>query len=225
MPGADVRWVRGGCRIHAAACDRWTCEFGPRRRQFAFTLLPRVTKSGASPRRRGSLRKATGDGMSAVRTGEGEGARQPTAPWPSSSACPSTSRSRLSPTWLASSPAVSRSAAGKPRTPRSPRRLALFSALMCAAPAVSRPAAGSGRPPAYGGTCAASWLPVALLLPPLYALAAPSALGLLSYLSQTGRGCTGGYSAARRSACPARLPRRCSAGSCRRQGRARPRPG
>jgi diguanylate cyclase (GGDEF)-like protein len=64
----------------------------------------------------------------------------------------------------------------------------LFTALLCCGGVCVEASGRLGQPTGvWRDLLSAWWLPVALLLPPLYALAAPSALGLLSYL-RVGRG-------------------------------------
>jgi diguanylate cyclase (GGDEF)-like protein len=59
----------------------------------------------------------------------------------------------------------------------------LFTALMCCGAVCVEASGRLGQPTGvWRDLLSAWWLPVALLLPPLYALVAPSALGLLSYL-------------------------------------------
>src|ERR1700761_1333234 len=68
-------------------------------------------------------------------------------------------------------------------TPVTAGDFALFSALMCCGACCVEASGRLGQPTGvWRDLLSAWWLPVALLLPPLYALAAPSALGLLSYL-------------------------------------------
>ena len=68
-------------------------------------------------------------------------------------------------------------------TPVTGGDFALFSALMCCGACCVEASGRLGQPTGvWRDLLSAWWLPVALLLPPLYALAAPSALGLLSYL-------------------------------------------
>jgi diguanylate cyclase (GGDEF)-like protein len=59
----------------------------------------------------------------------------------------------------------------------------LFTALMCCGAVCVEASGRLGQPTGvWRDLLSAWWLPIALLLPPLYALVAPSALGLLSYL-------------------------------------------
>jgi diguanylate cyclase (GGDEF)-like protein len=68
-------------------------------------------------------------------------------------------------------------------TPVTAGDFALFSALMCCGACCVEASGRLGQPTGvWRDLLSAWWLPVALLLPPLYALAAPSALGLLGYL-------------------------------------------
>ena len=68
-------------------------------------------------------------------------------------------------------------------TPVTAGDFALFSALMCCGAFCVEASGRLGQPTGvWRDLLSAWWLPVALLLPPLYALAAPSALGLLGYL-------------------------------------------
>jgi diguanylate cyclase (GGDEF)-like protein len=69
------------------------------------------------------------------------------------------------------------------RTPLSSSELALFAALMCCGAICVEATRRLGRPAGVSrDLLSAWWLPVALLLPPVYALAAPAVLGLLFYL-------------------------------------------
>ena len=69
------------------------------------------------------------------------------------------------------------------RTPLTSGDLALFAALMCCGAICVEASGRLGQPTGvWRDLLSAWWLPVALLLPPLYALAAPAVLGLLSYL-------------------------------------------
>jgi diguanylate cyclase (GGDEF)-like protein len=68
-------------------------------------------------------------------------------------------------------------------TPVTAGDFALFSALMCCGAVCVEASGRLGQPTGvWRDLLSAWWLPVALLLPPLYALAAPSVLGLLSYI-------------------------------------------
>jgi diguanylate cyclase (GGDEF)-like protein len=68
-------------------------------------------------------------------------------------------------------------------TPVTSGDFTLFAALMCCGAACVEASGRLGQPTgAWRDLLAAWWLPVALLLPPLYALAAPAVLGLLSYV-------------------------------------------
>jgi len=74
------------------------------------------------------------------------------------------------------------------RTPLRAGDFSLFTALLCCGAVCVEASGRLGQPTGvWRDLLSAWWLPVALLLPPLYALAAPSALGLLSYL-RVGRG-------------------------------------
>jgi hypothetical protein len=69
------------------------------------------------------------------------------------------------------------------RTPITAGDFALFTALMCCGAVCVEASGRLGQPTGvWRDLLSAWWLPVALLLPPLYALAAPSALGLLGYM-------------------------------------------
>lgn len=68
------------------------------------------------------------------------------------------------------------------RSPKNASELALFAALMCCGAICIEGARRLGRPTGVTrDLLSAWWLPVALLLPPVYALAAPAVLGLLCY--------------------------------------------
>ena len=68
-------------------------------------------------------------------------------------------------------------------TPITAGDFALFTALMCCGAVCVEASGRLGQPTGvWRDLLSAWWLPVALLLPPLYALAAPSALGLLGYM-------------------------------------------
>jgi diguanylate cyclase (GGDEF)-like protein len=74
------------------------------------------------------------------------------------------------------------------RTPVTAGDFSLFTALLCCGGVCVEASGRLGQPTGvWRDLLSAWWLPVALLLPPLYALAAPSALGLLGYL-RVGRG-------------------------------------
>ncbi len=69
------------------------------------------------------------------------------------------------------------------RTPLVGGELSLFAALMCCGAICVEATRRLGQPTGvWRDLLSAWWLPVALLLPPLYALAAPAVLGLLSYV-------------------------------------------
>src|ERR1700761_6356143 len=69
------------------------------------------------------------------------------------------------------------------RTPVTGGNITLFAALMCCGAVCVEATRRLGRPTGvWRDLLSAWWLPVALLLPPLYALVAPAVLGLLSYL-------------------------------------------
>ena len=69
------------------------------------------------------------------------------------------------------------------RTPLTSGELALFAALMCCGAICVEATRRLGQPTGvWRDLLSAWWIPVALLLPPLYALAAPAVLGLLSYI-------------------------------------------
>src|SRR3984957_7743967 len=69
------------------------------------------------------------------------------------------------------------------RTPITSGELALFAALMCCGAICVEATRRLGQPTGvWRDLLSAWWIPVALLLPPLYALAAPAVLGLLIYL-------------------------------------------
>jgi diguanylate cyclase (GGDEF)-like protein len=68
-------------------------------------------------------------------------------------------------------------------TPLTSGDLSLFAALMCCGAVCVEASGRLGRPTGvWRDLLSAWWLPVALLLPPLYALAAPAVLGLLSFV-------------------------------------------
>ena len=68
-------------------------------------------------------------------------------------------------------------------TPVTGGDLTLFAALMCCGAICVEASGRLGQPTGvWRDLLSAWWLPVALLLPPLYALAAPAVLGLLSYV-------------------------------------------
>ncbi len=69
------------------------------------------------------------------------------------------------------------------RTPQSASDLALFAALTCCGAICIEATRRLGQPAGVTrDLLSAWWLPVALLLPPVYALAAPAVLGLLCYV-------------------------------------------
>src|ERR1700742_2632962 len=69
------------------------------------------------------------------------------------------------------------------RTPVTGGEVTLFVALMCCGAICVEATRRLGQPSGvWRDLLAAWWLPVALLLPPLYALAAPAGLGLLTYV-------------------------------------------
>lgn len=69
------------------------------------------------------------------------------------------------------------------RTPGNASDLALFAALMCCGAICIEATRRLGQPASVTrDLLSAWWLPVALLLPPVYALAAPAVLGLLFYV-------------------------------------------
>jgi diguanylate cyclase (GGDEF)-like protein len=69
------------------------------------------------------------------------------------------------------------------RTPLTSGELTLFGALMCCGAICVEATRRLGQPTGvWRDLLSAWWIPVALLLPPLYALAAPAVLGLLIYL-------------------------------------------
>jgi len=69
------------------------------------------------------------------------------------------------------------------RTPLTSGELTLFAALMCCGAICVEATRRLGQPTGvWRDLLSAWWIPVALLLPPLYALAAPGVLGLLIYL-------------------------------------------
>lgn len=69
------------------------------------------------------------------------------------------------------------------RTPVAAGDVALFAALMCCGAICVEATRRLGQPTGvWRDLLSAWWLPVALLLPPLYALAAPAVLGLLVYV-------------------------------------------
>ena len=69
------------------------------------------------------------------------------------------------------------------RTPLTSGELTLFAALMCCGAICVEATRRLGQPTGvWRDLLSAWWIPVALLLPPLYALAAPAVLGLLIYL-------------------------------------------
>src|SRR6201996_6364350 len=69
------------------------------------------------------------------------------------------------------------------RTPVTGGEVTLLVALMCCGAVCVEATRRLGRPTGvWRDLLSAWWLPVALLLPPLYALVAPAVLGLLSYL-------------------------------------------
>jgi diguanylate cyclase (GGDEF)-like protein len=69
------------------------------------------------------------------------------------------------------------------RTPPSVSSLAVFAALMCCGAICVEATRRLGQPTGVSrDLLSAWWLPVALLLPPVYALAAPAILGLLLYV-------------------------------------------
>jgi diguanylate cyclase (GGDEF)-like protein len=69
------------------------------------------------------------------------------------------------------------------RTPVTVGDFSLFTALMCCGAVCVEASGRLGQPTGvWRDLLSAWWLPVALLLPPLYALVAPLALGLLSYM-------------------------------------------
>jgi diguanylate cyclase (GGDEF)-like protein len=69
------------------------------------------------------------------------------------------------------------------RTPKNASELALFAALMCCGAICVEASRRLGQPTGVTrDLLSAWWLPVALLLPPTYALAAPAVLGLLFYV-------------------------------------------
>jgi len=69
------------------------------------------------------------------------------------------------------------------RTPANAGELALFGALMCCGAVCVEATRRLGQPTGVSrDLLSAWWLPVALLLPPVYALAAPAVLGLLLYV-------------------------------------------
>jgi diguanylate cyclase (GGDEF)-like protein len=69
------------------------------------------------------------------------------------------------------------------RTPVAAGDFSLFTALMCCGAACVEASGRLGQPTgAWRDLLSAWWMPVTLLLPPLYALAAPFVLGLLGYL-------------------------------------------
>ena len=69
------------------------------------------------------------------------------------------------------------------RTPLTSGDLTLFAALMCCGAICVEATRRLGQPTGvWRDLLSAWWIPVALLLPPLYALAAPAVLGLLIYL-------------------------------------------
>jgi len=68
-------------------------------------------------------------------------------------------------------------------TPLRPGHLALFAALLAATVVCIEAMRRLGRPPGVSrDLLSAWWLPIALLLPPLYALLAPFAIGTVLYL-------------------------------------------
>ncbi|MGH3251417.1 MAG: GGDEF domain-containing protein, partial [Trebonia sp.] len=68
-------------------------------------------------------------------------------------------------------------------TPVTDGDITLFAALMCCGAICVEASGRLGQPTgAWRDLLSAWWLPVALLLPPLYALAAPALLGLLSHV-------------------------------------------
>ena len=68
-------------------------------------------------------------------------------------------------------------------TPLTSGDLSLFAALMCCGAVCVEASSRLGQPTGvWRDLLSAWWLPVALLLPPLYALAAPAVLGLLSFV-------------------------------------------
>ena len=68
-------------------------------------------------------------------------------------------------------------------TPVTSGDFTLFAALMCCGAICVEASGRLGQPTGvWRDLLSAWWLPVALLLPPLYALAAPAVLGLLSYV-------------------------------------------
>ncbi len=68
-------------------------------------------------------------------------------------------------------------------TPVTAGDFALFTALMCCGAVCVEASGRLGQPTGvWRDLLSAWWLPVALLLPPLYALAAPAVLGLLGYM-------------------------------------------
>jgi diguanylate cyclase (GGDEF)-like protein len=68
-------------------------------------------------------------------------------------------------------------------TPLTSGDLSLFAALMCCGAVCVEASGRLGQPTGvWRDLLSAWWLPVALLLPPLYALAAPAVLGLLSFV-------------------------------------------
>ena len=109
------------------------------------------------------------------------------------------------------------------RTPKNASELALFAALMCCGAICIEAARRLGQPTGVTrDLLSAWWLPVALLLPPVYALAAPAVLGPLCYARVRRGPSTGGCSAPRRSGWQARQRRSCSGRSARYRRRARP---
>jgi diguanylate cyclase (GGDEF)-like protein len=69
------------------------------------------------------------------------------------------------------------------RTPVATGEVTLFTALMCCGAVCVEATRRLGQPTGvWRDLLSAWWLPVALLLPPLYALIAPAVLGLLSYV-------------------------------------------
>jgi len=100
--------------------------------------------------------------------------------------------------------------------------ITLFSGLMCCGALCVEATRRLGQPSGvWRDLLSAWWLPVALLLPPLYALLAPAVLGLLIYVRVRRGRSTGGSSARRPWAWPARARPPCSAGSPRRWRRPR----